>query len=244
MIVDALALLADPYVLLVMALAAIYGLAVGSIPGLTATMAVALIIPITFFMEPVPALAAVMSLSAMSIFAGDLPGALLRIPGTPASAAYADEAYAMTRKGQAGLALGVGLVCSSIGGVVGALVLITAAPWMARIALQFSSYEKFWLACLGLMAAIAVSQKSWVKGFLSLLLGLGIATVGLDPVSGLMRFTFGFTDMAGGFGFIPVLIGFFAVPELLRFALAGGDGCSPGWAANWCARRAASPAAR
>ena len=222
-IVDALALLADPYVLLVMALAAIYGLAVGSIPGLTATMAVALIIPITFFMEPVPALAAVMSLSAMSIFAGDLPGALLRIPGTPASAAYADEAYAMTRKGQAGLALGVGLVCSSIGGVVGALVLITAAPWMARIALQFSSYEKFWLACLGLMAAIAVSQKSWVKGFLSLLLGLGIATVGLDPVSGLMRFTFGFTDMAGGFGFIPVLIGFFAVPELLRFALAGGD---------------------
>ena len=222
-IVDALALLADPYVLLVMALAAIYGLAVGSIPGLTATMAVALIIPITFFMEPVPALAAVMSLSAMSIFAGDLPGALLRIPGTPASAAYADEAYAMTRKGQAGLALGVGLVCSSIGGIVGALVLITAAPWMARIALQFSSYEKFWLACLGLMAAIAVSQKSWVKGFLSLLLGLGIATVGLDPVSGLMRFTFGFTDMAGGFGFIPVLIGFFAVPELLRFALAGGD---------------------
>lgn len=221
-ILQALGLLADPYVLLVMVAAAIYGLAIGSIPGLTATMAVALIIPITFFMEPVPALAAVMSLSAMSIFAGDLPGALLRIPGTPASAAYADEAYAMTRKGQAGLALGVGLVCSSIGGVVGALVLITAAPWMARIALQFSSYEKFWLACLGLMAAIAVSQRSWIKGFLSLLLGLAIAQVGLDPVSGLMRFTFGVSDLAGGLGFIPVLIGFFAVPELLRFALSDG----------------------
>lgn len=222
-IVGALGLLADPYVLLVMALAAVYGLTVGSIPGLTATMAVALIIPITFFMEPVPALAAVMSLSAMAIFAGDLPGALLRIPGTPASAAYAEEAYAMTKKGQAGLALGVGLVCSSIGGVVGAIALIAAAPSLARIALQFSSYEKFWLACLGLLAAIAVSQKSWTKGFLSLLLGLTIAQIGLDPVSGLMRFTFGFSDLAGGLGFIPVLIGFFAIPELLRFALNRGS---------------------
>ena len=221
-IVQAAALLADPYVILVMVAASIYGLAVGSVPGLTATMAVALIIPITFFMDPIPALAAVMSLSAMAIFAGDLPGALLRIPGTPASAAYADEAYAMTRKGQAGLALGVGLVCSSIGGLVGAVVLIAAAPWLARIALQFSSYEKFWLACLGLLAAIAVSQRSWIKGFLSLLLGLTIAQIGLDPVSGLMRFTFGFSDLAGGLGFIPVLIGFFAVPELLRYALGRG----------------------
>ncbi|HET8727436.1 MAG TPA: tripartite tricarboxylate transporter permease [Alphaproteobacteria bacterium] len=215
---EALRLLGDPTVIIAMMVAAVYGLAIGSIPGLTASMGVALIIPITFFLDPVPALAAVMSLSAMAIFAGDLPGALLRIPGTPASAAYADEAYRMTQKGQAGLALGLGLVCSALGGVFGALVLLFAAPSLARIALQFSSYEKFWLACLGLTAAVAVSHGHWAKGALSLLLGLAIAQVGLDPVSGQLRFAFGFTQLSGGFGFIPVLIGFFAIPELLRYA--------------------------
>lgn len=214
----ALWLLADPVVIACMLLGSAYGLLVGAIPGLSATMAVALIIPITFFLDPVPALAAVMSLSAMAIYAGDIPGALLRIPGTPASAAYTEDSYLMTRKGQSGLALGVGLVCSAIGGVFGTLVLMLAAPSLARIALQFSSFEKFWLACLGLMAAIAVSQGKWSKGMLSLLLGLAIAQVGLDPVSGIMRFTFGYTNLAGGFSFIPVLVGLFAFPELLRYA--------------------------
>ncbi|WP_366657771.1 tripartite tricarboxylate transporter permease [Fodinicurvata sp. EGI_FJ10296] len=217
-----LTLLADPTVIAAMLLASVYGLAVGSIPGLTASMAVALIIPITFFLEPVPALAAVMTLAAMAIFAGDLPGALLRIPGTPASAAYADEAYRMTQKGKASQALGIGLVCSAIGGIFGAILLITAAPWLARIALQFSSYEKFWLACLGLTAAAAVSQGHWSKGALSLLLGLAIAQVGLDPVSGQLRFTFGVGDLTAGFSFIPVLIGFFAIPEVLRYAFGAG----------------------
>jgi TctA family transporter len=217
-ILKALGLLADPVVIACMMLGSAYGLLVGAIPGLSATMAVALIIPITFFLEPVPALAAVMSLSAMAIYAGDIPGALLRIPGTPASAAYTEDSYLMTRKGQSGLALGVGLVCSAIGGVFGTLVLLLAAPSLARIALQFSSFEKFWLACLGLMAAIAVSQGKWSKGMLSLLLGLAIAQVGLDPVSGIMRFTLGYPDLAGGFSFIPVLIGLFAFPELIRYA--------------------------
>ncbi|WDR02171.1 tripartite tricarboxylate transporter permease [Devosia algicola] len=212
-IIKALGLLADPTVILGMMAAAIYGLFVGSVPGLSATMAVALVIPITFFLDPVPALAIVMSLSAMAIFAGDIPGALLRIPGTPASAAYADEAFKMTKKGEGARALGIGLICSAFGGVVGSLVLLFAAPSMARIALQFSSYEKFWLACLGLTAAVAVSQGRWSKGALSLLFGLAVAQIGLDPVSGQLRFTFGIPSLSGGFSFVPVLIGFFAVPE-------------------------------
>src|SRR5690606_1216610 len=105
-------------------------------------------------------------------------------------------------------------------GVVGALVLMGAAPAIARIALQFSSYEKFWLACLGLTAAVAVSQGKWYKGGLSLMLGLAIAQVGLDPVSGQMRLTFGNENLVGGLAFIPVLIGMFAIPEVLRYALA------------------------
>jgi TctA family transporter len=218
---DAIGLLLDPAVLAAMLIAAVYGLFVGAIPGLTATMAVALVIPITFFLDPLPALAAVMSLAAMAIFAGDLPGALLRIPGTPASAAYTEDAHRMVQKGQGGLALGLGLVASALGGVVGAVVLIGAAPSLARIALQFSSYEKFWLACLGLTAAVAVSHGHWIKAALSLLIGLAIAQVGLDPVSGLARFTLGSDLLIGGLGFIPVLIGVFAVPQVLRYARDG-----------------------
>lgn len=212
--------LLTPQVMLIMLGASVYGLTMGAIPGLSASMAVALVIPIAFFLDPVPALAGVVTLSAMAIFAGDLPGALLRIPGTPASAAYVDDSYLMVRKGQGGLALGLCVICSAIGGVVGALVLMGAAPAIARIALQFSSYEKFWLACLGLTAAVAVSGGKWYKGGISLMLGLAIAQVGLDPVSGQMRLTFGSNNLVGGLAFIPVLIGMFAIPEVLRYALA------------------------
>lgn len=219
-IIAALGLLADPVVIVVMLLTSIFGLAVGAIPGLTASMAVALLIPLTFFMDPVPSLAGIVCVAGMAIFAGDLPGALLRIPGTPASAAYADEAYAMTLRGKAELALGAGLICSAIGGLFGSVVLTFGAPTLAEFALNFSTYEYFWLACLGLTAAIVVSRGDIVKGVASLLLGLFLASIGLDPVSGFMRFTFGIPALAGGLGFIPVLIGLFAIPEILRFAAA------------------------
>src|SRR5256885_8101328 len=126
------------------------GLFVGCVPGLTATMATALLVPITFFMPPVPAVAAIVTATAMAIFSGDIPGCLLRMPGTPASAAYTDEAYAMTRKGQAEIALGAGLVFSAIGGLFGTAVLILSAPTLADFALRFSSFEYFWLVLLGL----------------------------------------------------------------------------------------------
>ncbi|MEY3694608.1 MAG: hypothetical protein RL083_433, partial [Pseudomonadota bacterium] len=118
----ALELVLDPQVLIVILGAAIFGLLIGCIPGLTATMATALLVPLTFFMPPVPAVAAIVTATAMAIFSGDIPGALLRIPGTPASAAYANEAYQMTIKGQAELALGTCLVFSAIGGLFGTLV--------------------------------------------------------------------------------------------------------------------------
>ena len=136
----------QPDVLVTIVLAALFGLFVGAVPGLTATMAIALLVPVTFFMSPVPAIGAMVTCSAMAIFAGDIPGTLLRIPGTPASAAYTDEAYAMTRKGQGELALGANLLFSALGGLFGTAVLIVAAPSLAEVALQFSSFEYFWLA--------------------------------------------------------------------------------------------------
>jgi len=219
----AFGLILDPYVLLVMLLAASFGLFMGAIPGLSATMATALLVPVTFFMEPVPALAAIVTATAMAIFSGDLPAALLRMPGTPASAAYTDEAYAMTRKGQAELVLGVALTSSIIGGIFGTLVLATSSPVLADIALRFSSFEYFWLACLGLTCAAFISSGAPLKGVVSLLLGLLIATIGIDPVSGHPRFTFGVVDLMGGINFIAAMIGMFAVAEVIRSVTAIGQ---------------------
>ena len=207
----------QPYVLMVILLSALYGLFVGSIPGLTATMATALLVPVTFFMDPVPAFAAIVTAVAMAIFAGDIPGALLRIPGTPASAAYVDEAYAMTRKGQAETALGTSLVCASLGGLFGTLVLVTSAPTLADFALNFSSFEYFWLACLGLTCAAIISTEAPTRGLISLLIGLFISTIGLGIVGGYPRFTFGSVELMGGVSFIPAMIGMFAVSEVLRY---------------------------
>ena len=138
-------------------------------PGLTATMATALLVPVTFFMAPIPAIAAIVTATAMAIFSGDIPGCLLRMPGTPASAAYTDEAYAMTRKGQAELALGAGLVFSAVGGLFGTAVLIVAAPALAEFALKFSSFEYFWLVLLGLTCAVFISTDRPLKGLVTLL---------------------------------------------------------------------------
>jgi TctA family transporter len=214
----ALGLIFDPAVLLVLLVAAVFGLIVGALPGLTATMATALLVPITFFMEPVPAIAAIVTTSAMAIFAGDISGTLLRIPGTPASAAYVEDAFKMSRQGRAELALGICLVTSAIGGIFGAAVLALAAPALAEVALSFSSFEYFWLALFGLSCAVFISTEAPLKGVVSLLLGLCIATVGIDVTAGYPRFTFGSIELMGGVSFIPAMIGMFAVSEVLRYA--------------------------
>ena len=211
----------DPYVITVVVASAVFGLFVGAIPGLTATMATALLVPVTFFMPPVPALGAIVTASAMAIFAGDIPGAMLRMPGTPASAAYTDESYAMARKGQLELNLGVNLVFSVAGGLVGVLFLIGAAPLLAEAALNFSSFEYFWLACLGLSCATLITASGRTRAVLSLLIGLAIGCVGIDPVAGYPRYTFGNVDLMSGISFIPTMIGAFAVSELLRGAMSG-----------------------
>src|SRR6187397_42027 len=129
---QAFSMVLDPYNIVVMLGASLFGLFVGAMPGLTATMATALLVPVTFFMAPIPAIAAIVSATAMAIFAGDVPGCLLRMPGTPASAAYTDEAYAMTRKGQTELALGICVWFSAIGGIIGTISLIALAPPLAE----------------------------------------------------------------------------------------------------------------
>ena len=209
-------MLLDPTLLLVVLLAGIYGIFIGAIPGLTATLATALLVPFAFFLDPLPAIASIITMSAMAIFAGDIPSALVRMPGTPASAAYTEDAFRMTQDGKGALVLGVGLVGSAIGGIAGAIVLIFAAPLLAEFALRFTSYEYFWVSVLGLTAAVIISRGSQVKGAIALLIGLFLSTVGIDVSLGYARFTFGQEALLAGINFIPAMIGLFGLSEVLR----------------------------
>jgi TctA family transporter len=172
-------------------------------------------------MDPVPAIGAMITCSAMAIFAGDIPGTMLRIPGTPASAAYADEAFRMTQKGEAETALGANLLFSAVGGLFGTAVLMLTAPWLAEVALKFSSFEYFWMALLGLTCATFIGTGAPIKGLVSLFIGLLVATVGLNNPAGVPRFTFGDVNLMGGIDFISAMIGLFAVSEVLRAAASG-----------------------
>jgi putative tricarboxylic transport membrane protein len=219
-LIAATKLVFDPFVLWVILASSAFGIFVGAMPGLTATMATALLVPVTFFMPPVPALGAIVTATAMAIFAGDIPAAMLRMPGTPASAAYTDESYAMARKGELDLNLGVNLVFSVTGGLAGVVVLIICAPALAEFAIHFSSFEYFWLALLGLTCAIFIATDAPLKGIVSLLLGLAINCIGIDPAAGYPRFTFGSVELLQGISFIPAMIGMFAVSELMRGIVA------------------------
>ncbi len=225
--IEALVLVSDGTVLITVLVASLLGLLIGAIPGLTAVMGVALLIPITFFMEPVPAIAAIAALAAMAIFAGDIPGTLMRIPGTPASAAYVDDGYAMSRAGRPERALGLAMGSACFGGIVGVFLLMMAAPALARFATNFSSVEYFWLALLGLSCAAVISAGSALKGALSLLFGLWVACIGIDTVAGQARFTFGSVELMGGVSFIPAMIGMFALPEVLRNITAQNTSQTP-----------------
>ncbi|MEM8852997.1 MAG: tripartite tricarboxylate transporter permease [Pseudomonadota bacterium] len=207
--------------LTVILLATLYGTFVGAMPGLTATMAVALLVPFTFFMDPIPAISAIIATTTTAIFAGDIAGALLRMPGTPASAAYVQDSYRLAREGAARRVLFVSLITASIGGIVGVAILAFTAPQLARFAIGFSSFENFWLATLGLTCAIFAGSGTVAKNLASLFLGLFVASIGIDVAVGHPRFTFGNIELLDGVSFIPAMIGLFAMSEVLRNARAG-----------------------
>ena len=209
-------LLLDWQVVIVMICSSLYGLFIGAMPGLTATMAVALLIPITFYMPPIPAIASIITMSAMAIFAGDIPGTLVHIPGTPSSAAYCDDSYSLAKKGKAAVVLGTNVTLSVLGGLCGSLILTSMAPILAEVAMQFSSFEFFWLVCIGLSCAVLISAASPLKGFISLLVGLLITCIGLDITLGFPRFTFDRPELFEGFSFIPAMIGMFGMAEIFK----------------------------
>lgn len=197
-----------------------YGVLVGAMPGLGSVIAVTLVLPITYSMELVPSVVLVLAVYASSIYGGSITAVLINTPGTPNSAATCLDGYPMTQRGEAHLALGWVTVSSAIGGMFSIFVLLIAAEPLASIALSFGTPETFALICLAMASIISVTRDSVVKGLASAVLGLFLATIGLDPMTGDMRFDFGYFPLTAGINLIAVLMGVFAIGEVLyQFAV-------------------------
>lgn len=190
----------------------------GAIPGLSATMAVALTLPFTFTLQPITGILLLLGVYKGGIFGGSIPAILIKTPGTPASSATILDGYPMAEKGEAGRALGMALWASCTADLVSNLALIFFAGFLASFALKFGPPEFFALILFSLTIIAGVSGESLLRGAIGALLGLLLATVGLDLVYGTNRFTFGNPNMMGGLNFIAVLIGLFAIPEIIAMA--------------------------
>lgn len=206
----------DLQVILVLLIGIISGIAIGSLPGLTATMGVALVLPITFGMNPITGILLLIGVYFGSVYGGSLTAILINTPGTPASAATAMDGYEMSKKGLAHKALTISTLSSTIGGILSVIVLILVAPQLANFALKFSAPESFALAVFGISIISSIAGKSMTKGLMAGVLGLLVATIGIDPMGGFPRFTFGSMNLASGVNLIPVMIGLFAASEAFK----------------------------
>ena len=201
---------------IIMFLASVIGLLGGVIPGVGGTVLVVLFIPVTYAFEPTQAFVLLTVLYVTSVYGGMVTAILFRAPGTPESAMTVLDGYPMAQQGQAGRALGVGLLSSGVGAIISSVVLLLLTPLIASVAVNFAAPEFFALAVLGLSVVAALSSGQLVKGVFGAGLGMLIATVGSDPMTGFARFSFGVPDLASGLGAVPVLIGLFAIPEIMR----------------------------
>jgi len=213
-----LSLVASVEAFLALFVGIVIGVIGGAIPGLSATMAVALTLPFTFSMQPITGILLLLGVYKGGIFGGCIPAILIKTPGTPASSATILDGHPMAERGEAGRALGMALWASCTADLVSNLALILFAGWLASFALNFGPPEFFALILFSLTIIAGVSGDSLLRGALSALLGLMLATVGLDLVYGTNRFTFGDPNMMGGLNFIAVLIGLFAIPEIIAMA--------------------------
>ena len=204
------------HILIPWILSMVIGILVGATPGLTATMAVALIVPLTYYMDPLAGLAMILGVSFTSIFAGDIPATFLRIPGTPASGAAVLDGFELSKKGKGSLALTIDLICSVIGGLIGVILLIIIAPPLAKFALKFTNFQYFWLGMFGLSMSAVLGSGNNIHGLISAVLGLLISTIGIDITTGFPRFAFGNVELMGGIGFIPAMVGLFGMSEVLK----------------------------
>ncbi|MBI4184978.1 MAG: tripartite tricarboxylate transporter permease [Proteobacteria bacterium] len=198
------------------------GLWIGMIPGLGPVMAMAILVPVTLSMDPVSGLLMLGCLHAAGTYGGSVSAIMLNVPGDAANAATTFDGYALARKGQVRVALGLSVCASFMGAIAGVMALILSARPLVEVALKFGPAEYFALAILGLTVVAAASVGSTLKALLMGCLGLGVSLVGFDPVLGFARYTFGIIYLEGKVDFVPVLIGIFAIAELMILIRRGG----------------------
>ena len=208
----------NPYMMLLILLGVVVGIIFGAIPGLTAATALALFLPVTFGMEATAGIVLLIGLYIGGISGGLIPAIILRMPGTPSSIATTYDGSPMALRGEAGKALGVGIVSSFIGGIFSTVMLIFIAPAIAKVALRFGPWEYFAIGIFSLSMISSLVSQSVAKGLGSAIIGLLISMIGAGPVDSVQRLTFGFHSLEAGLDLLPVMVGLFAVSELLKTA--------------------------
>lgn len=214
----AIELLMAPQNLFLMIAAVFGGAMVGAAPGLTSTMAIGLLIPLTFGVSQYTAFILMLGIYCGAMYGGSITAILMNVPGTPTAAITAIEGYRMTLKGQGGLALGVATLSSALGGLLSCLVLISGSLYLAKVAIMFGAPEYFTLALFAVTVVFSLSSRSVVKGIIASVIGLLLGTIGIDPIAQYPRFTFGVQDIMIGIPEVPAVIGLFCVAEAFRMA--------------------------
>ncbi len=191
------------------------GIVVGAMPGLSATMAISVLVPFTFGLEPLVALGLMAGIYNGAMYGGAIPAVLLRIPGTPAAVATTFDGYPMAQKGEGGYALQVAVVSSSMGGIASAFALMLLAPPLSKVTLLFGPPEVFWVAVFGLASIIFLLGGNPIKGLISACFGVFVSVIGSDPIYGNDRFTFGQLEMLDGISIVILLVGLYALPPVI-----------------------------
>ena len=214
-IAGSVALFGDPFTIGIFVFGVIGGMLFGAIPGVSMLTLAAILLPFTANLEPAQGVMLFAVIYCTGTYGGAITAILFNIPGAPENAPTAFDGYPMTRKGQSGKAVGAAVLCSAIGGVTSAIVMMAATEPLANWAISnIGPPEIFALVFFGLAVASSVGGRTLWKGWMSVLLGLLIATIGQDPVGGINRYNFGFSDLAAGIAFVPAILGFFAVSEI------------------------------
>ena len=208
--------IAQPLNLILIIAGTLFGMVCGALPGVSSSMAIILLLPFTYSMNPVTAIVTLVAVYIGGAAGGSISAILLKIPGTPEAVATVFDGHPMARKGQAGKALGIAISASSFGGIFSAFCMVIAAPLLATLALKFQSAEYFMLALLGLSCITSIGGKDQLKALIAAVLGLLFSTIGIDPINGINRFVFDQPFLMNGINYIPVMIGVFAVAEVYK----------------------------
>ncbi|MDR1978802.1 MAG: tripartite tricarboxylate transporter permease [Synergistaceae bacterium] len=216
LLASGLSVIMQPFTLMLLIAGVVVGVVFGALPGVSSSMAVALSLGFTYSMDPVGAIAFMVAVYCAAVTGGGITAILFKIPGTPSNAATTFDGFPMAQRGEADKALGIALICSAIGGLVSAVIMFLMSPQLIKVALTFGPSELFAVCFLGLSILTCLESENLNRCIISGLLGLFLACVGIDPISSYQRFTWGNSVLRSGVEMIPVMIGLFAIGEVLK----------------------------